>query len=102
MPREFPHCRSDARRRCTMRYLLATLSCLFASFCVHAADPAQPNTLTPKEIADGWVLLFDGKTTFGWMQNEGGGWHVVDGTLQASASRKGPNILRTSTVFGDF
>ncbi len=32
----------------------------------HAADEAKPNTLTPKEIADGWLLLFDGETTFGW------------------------------------
>jgi hypothetical protein len=28
--------------------------------------PTKPNALTPKEIADGWILLFDGKTTFGW------------------------------------
>jgi hypothetical protein len=26
----------------------------------------KPNTLTPKEAADGWLLLFDGETTFGW------------------------------------
>jgi hypothetical protein len=26
----------------------------------------KPNTLTPQEIADGWLLLFDGETTFGW------------------------------------
>jgi hypothetical protein len=29
-------------------------------------DKPKPNTLTPKEIADGWILLFDGETTFGW------------------------------------
>jgi hypothetical protein len=27
---------------------------------------APPNTLTPKEAAEGWLLLFDGATTFGW------------------------------------
>src|SRR5262245_21221279 len=26
----------------------------------------KANTLTAKQIADGWVLLFDGETTFGW------------------------------------
>lgn len=30
-----------------------------------AADP-KPNALTEKEIADGWILLFDGESTFGW------------------------------------
>ena len=29
-------------------------------------DEVNPNRLTPKEIADGWILLFDGQTTFGW------------------------------------
>src|SRR2546423_9790268 len=35
---------------------------------VRAADDAQPqlNQLTPAETADGWRLLFDGKTTAGW------------------------------------
>src|SRR5262245_55324182 len=27
---------------------------------------AELNALTPKEKSDGWVLLFDGKTTQGW------------------------------------
>jgi hypothetical protein len=31
-----------------------------------AAEDAKPNTLTPEEIAEGWILLFDGETTFGW------------------------------------
>jgi hypothetical protein len=31
-----------------------------------AADDTKPNTLTPKEIVEGWILLFDGETTFGW------------------------------------
>jgi hypothetical protein len=29
-------------------------------------EKPKPNTLTAKEIADGWLLLFDGETTFGW------------------------------------
>jgi len=41
---------------------------LLAAVPTYAADekPSKPNTLTPKEIADGWILLFDGETTFGW------------------------------------
>lgn len=33
---------------------------------LRAADDRKPNALTPKEIAEGWLLLFDGETTFGW------------------------------------
>lgn len=42
-------------------------------------DKPKPNTLTPKEIADGWVLLFDGETTFGWKID--GAAEVKDGAL---------------------
>jgi hypothetical protein len=39
---------------------------LFVS-CLSAAD----NALTDKEKSDGWILLFDGKTTAGWMDSKG-------------------------------
>jgi Domain of Unknown Function (DUF1080) len=38
----------------------------FLALPAFADEKAKPNTLTPKEIADGWILLFDGETTFGW------------------------------------
>jgi hypothetical protein len=38
----------------------------FLTLPAFADDKPKPNTLTPKEIADGWILLFDGETTFGW------------------------------------
>lgn len=45
----------------------------------------EPNTLTDKEKAEGWVLLFDGKTTAGWRNYRqdkiSDGWQVVDGSL---------------------
>jgi hypothetical protein len=31
-----------------------------------SAQGAKANSLTPAEIRDGWLLLFDGKTPFGW------------------------------------
>ena len=31
-----------------------------------AAEPAKPNSLTPKEIADGWLLLSHDNDSFGW------------------------------------
>ena len=48
------------------------------------------NTLTKKEAAEGWVLLFDGETTNGWRNynstDPNTAWHVVDGCLQAKGS----------------
>jgi hypothetical protein len=49
------------------------------------------NTLTDSEKADGWALLFDGKTNAGWRSAKGpkfpeSGWSVVDGTLRTAAS----------------
>ncbi len=47
----------------------------------------QPiNTLTDAEIADGWTLLWDGKTTEGWRSARSEafpskGWHIKDGIL---------------------
>jgi hypothetical protein len=54
---------------------LAVTSPVFAQ----EKDKPKPNTLTPKEIADGWVLLFDGETTFGWKID--GAAEVKDGVL---------------------
>ena len=50
-----------------------------------------PNTLSPQEEAQGWELLFDGKTTDGW-RGAGKeafpdqGWRVGDGILTVQAS----------------
>src|SRR5438105_192714 len=54
------------RREHPMKLLSAALLLLSAAAAARAADAAKPNTLTPKEVADGWLLLFDGETTFGW------------------------------------
>ena len=50
------------------------------------AEQTAPNTLTDAERAQGWRLLFDGKTTAGWRgygrpAMPDGGWSVVDGAL---------------------
>jgi len=41
------------------------LLALFAA-PVRADDKPKPTALTAKEIADGWVNMYDGETTFGW------------------------------------
>ena len=68
-----------------------------------ATDNTAMNTLTAKEKADGWRLLFDGKTTNGWrgfrQQQMPAGWTAVDGALTRVA--KATDIV-TVDEFGDF
>jgi hypothetical protein len=61
-----------------------------------ADDKPRPNTLTPKEIADGWLLLFDGETTFGWKVD--GGATVKDGSLILGNGKK--TVAYPTTGFG--
>jgi hypothetical protein len=54
----------------------------------------KPNTLSQEEIDQGWVLLFDGKSTENWRgYNQESfptkGWIINDGTLQVQGSGKG-------------
>jgi hypothetical protein len=50
-----------------MKKTLAGMALLIAPMVARAAD----NELTAKEKADGWILLFDGKTHEGWMTDKG-------------------------------
>lgn len=61
-----------------------------------ATAPPQ-NTLTPEEVAAGWKLLFDGKTTEGWHGFQktdfpSQGWVVDHGCLKC-LGKKGGDIL---------
>ena len=69
-----------------MRTTLAFLFALLASGPAFADDKPKPNTLTPKEIADGWLMLFDGETTFGWKID--GDAEVKDGALVLGKGKK--------------
>jgi hypothetical protein len=81
----------------TMRMLLASgLFCL--GTLTMAAD--TPNTLSAQELADGWILLFDGETTFGWKASSDANWKVADGVVSVSAGQKG--LLNTTSEFGDY
>jgi hypothetical protein len=62
---------------------------------VRAADQPRPNTLTPQEVADGWILLFDGETTFGW--DVKGLAKVKDGTLVLDRTKE--STIRPTTPF---
>jgi hypothetical protein len=65
-----------------------------------AAEPGNFATLSPKEIADGWILLFDGKTTFGWTSPTGTKWTILDGMLAPQGDE--PALLVTKIAFADY
>jgi Domain of Unknown Function (DUF1080) len=79
---------------------------LVVTVCLGTVVMAQNggvNTLTPKEKAAGWRLLFDGKSLEGWRgynkQTAPEAWKVVDGALTLTG--KGGDLL-TTEQFGDF
>ncbi|WP_300600377.1 DUF1080 domain-containing protein [Niabella sp.] len=95
----------------TKTFLIAAALGLFASSCSgqkHGqANEASENTLSKKEKAAGWKLLFDGKTTAGWhtygATAPGTAWQAVDGTLQLDGEAKsGRGDLVSDEEYGNF
>jgi hypothetical protein len=86
------------------RLLAATLALAVASHSPALADDKErdepkPNTLTPKEVEEGWILLFDGESTFGWdlhpesggeLTAKGGALIVRGGAEKSSLAEYGP------------
>jgi hypothetical protein len=76
-----------------------------------AATGLSPNTLTDAERAEGWRLLWDGHTTWGWRSAKGKdfpkeGWEMRDGVLSVAEtggaeSRAGGDIV-TDEAFSAF
>ncbi len=65
------------------------------------------NTLTASEKAEGWELLFDGKTLDGWRDFNGteltGPWVVEDGTIRAEGEGSDSNgYIVTDREFANF
>lgn len=87
------------------------LSCLFLSVSIFITEgclPKEPaiNTLTTKELNEGWELLFDGKSLDNWKTFNGGmvtGWKILDGVLHNSevGTDHGGDII-TKREFQDF
>ena len=63
-----------------------------------------PNTLTARERAEGWKLLFDGETMAGWRDPArknppGDAWTIEDGCLKANP---GPRIMEDLVSAGTY
>lgn len=75
-------------KRPTFGNLLGSLCGTALAVALITSCAPRQNTLTEKEIADGWELLFDGKSLDQWKDFNGDSltqpWHVVDGCIQAN------------------
>ena len=83
-----------------MKHCAVLLACtlVFHSAAARAAD--APNTLSADELNDGWILLFDGATTFGWKAASDANWKVADSVISVDSGD--PGLLATTTQFGDY
>lgn len=66
------------------------------------ADAARQNpaTLSAEQLAEGWILLFDGQTLFGWQPATEANWQVREGTI--AVDRGEPGLLCTTSQFGNY
>jgi hypothetical protein len=69
---------------------------------IQAASAAEsgPNTLSQADLDDGWILLFDGESLFGWKAASKANWQVAGGAITASQGE--PGLLCTTSQFGDY
>src|ERR1700752_4305554 len=85
-------------RTISMRVLVIAL--------VFAAPGFAQNTLTAREKADGWILLFDGKSLKGWegratsVPNTTGDWTVANGAMVCGGTV--PSWLGSDATYADF
>jgi hypothetical protein len=89
--------------RLTRRPIAAVL----LSLALYPAAAAGPNQLTELERRQGWRLLFDGKTTAGWVEVTGkpfpsNCWTIDDESLKALVRPDGFQDIRTTESFGSF
>jgi hypothetical protein len=82
-----------------MKYLLNLLCALVFSSAV-AAVLAEDNKLTPAEVSEGWLSLFDGESLFGWQTHSKADWKVEQGAITVSSGE--PGLLCTTSSFADY
>jgi hypothetical protein len=80
--------------------LIRIVLVLIACFAAATARSEEQNKLTSEELADGWILLFDGETMYGWTPSSEANWAVQDGIISVSKGKGG--LLCTNSEFGDY
>lgn len=80
-----------------IRHFALTVAMLLA---VAAIARGEVNQLSAEELSDGWILLFDGESLFGWTPASKADWQVVDGAIRVSEGEKG--LLCTTSEFGNY
>jgi len=93
-----------------MRTFISIAVMLCITTAVLAEDKKETPKLTAKEVTDGWLMLFDGESTYGWEVKDNAsvnpnGWLVVAPSQSVNLSTKasfGPGKLRvTYTTLAD-
>ena len=72
---------------------------LLCLLLVAAAVAAADNSVSKPEADDGWILLFDGDSLFGWTPQAGGHWAATGGVLAAAGDG---GYLQSNSAFSDF
>jgi len=90
----------------SLRKAILFVMLLSASFVTWGVEPQIDNTISEKEKAEGWKLLWDGKTTEGWRGAKlktfpAKGWVVENGVLKVVKSGGGGDIV-TVKKYKDF
>lgn len=62
--------------------------------------PDPPELLTPEELAEGWISLFDGQTLYGWKASSDADWRVEDDAIVVGQGDKG--LLYTTSQFSNY
>jgi hypothetical protein len=89
-----------------MRRIIAILAAVASCCAVDQWPTVAATGLTAHEQADGWILLFDGKTLHGWRgfkkpDPPKQGWVIEEGTLKHLAKGGGGDLM-TDAEFDDF
>lgn len=86
---------------CLIFVASTTLPMAFGDEFEDEMDALMARGLTPDEIADGWISLFDGESLYGWKNEGDADFHVRDGVILATRGSE-PCLLRTTSQFDNY